>query len=55
MLTGRGGSSCDRVDHGIGITEANSPSFNDNGDGESDFGDDIETQAIVKRQPKATL
>ena len=51
MMIGGGGGSCNRADHGIGITEANSPSFNDNGDGESDFGDDAETQAIGSKTP----
>ncbi len=39
MMIGGGGTSCNRADHGIGITEANSASFNDTGAGEFDFGD----------------
>ena len=50
MMIGGGGSSCLRADHGIGITEANSASFDDNGDlgrsggkgNEYDFGYDAE-------------
>ena len=49
MMIGGGGSSCSRADHGIGITEANFASFDDNGDpglrgtgNEYDFGYDAE-------------
>ena len=40
MMIGGGGSSCSRADHGIGITEKNSPSFAARGSGyaEYDFG-----------------
>jgi len=38
MMIGGGGTNCKRADHGIGITEANSASFNDGGRGEGDFG-----------------
>jgi len=38
MMIGGGGSNCARADHGIGITEAVSSSFNDYGIGEGDFG-----------------
>lgn len=39
MMIGGGGSSCNRADHGIGITEANDASF-DTSFPQSDFGDD---------------
>ena len=40
MMIGGGGSSCSRADHGIGITEKDSPSFAARGSGhaEYDFG-----------------
>ena len=38
MMIGGGGSSCDRADHGIGITEDNSASFIEPSDTEFDFG-----------------
>jgi hypothetical protein len=37
MMIGGGGNSCSRADHGIGVTEANSASFQD-GIGKDDFG-----------------
>ena len=40
IMIGGGGSSCNRADHGIGITEANSPSLVFRYSGEKDFGDD---------------
>ena len=39
MMIGGGGGSCDRADHGIGVTEANSPMF-DESEKQLDFGDD---------------
>ena len=39
MMIGGGGEACARADHGIAITESNSPKF-DTGDGRYDFGDD---------------
>ena len=39
MMIGGGGSSCNRADHGIGITEANEASF-DTSYPQSDFGDE---------------
>ena len=39
MMIGGGGDSCNRADHGIGITEANEASF-DTSFPQSDFGDD---------------
>ena len=39
MMIGGGGNGCSRADHGIGITEANYPSFDDSdGPPEYDFG-----------------
>jgi len=38
MMIGGGGDSCNRADHGIGITEADSALFG-SGDGDGDFGD----------------
>jgi len=38
-MIGGGGSSCNRADHGIGITEANEAQFG----GGYDFGDDSTT------------
>ena len=40
IMIGGGGSSCYRADHGIGITEANSPSLVFRYSGEKDFGDE---------------
>ena len=42
MMIGGGGSSCERADHGIGITEANEASFVEDGGSatEYDFGYD---------------
>ena len=41
MMIGGGGSGCSRADHGIGITEANSASFNGiSSSNESDFGNE---------------
>ena len=39
MMIGGGGSSCSRADHGIGVTEANSPQFGSLSE-TMDFGDD---------------
>ena len=39
MMIGGGGDSCNRADHGIGITEANEAKFG-SGVGDGDFGDD---------------
>ena len=39
MMIGGGGSSCNRADHGIGITEANDASFHTSYS-QSDFGDE---------------
>ena len=39
MMIGGGGSSCARADHGIGVTEANSPQFGSLSE-TRDFGDD---------------
>ena len=39
MMIGGGGTSCNRADHGIGITEADDASF-DTLHPQSDFGDD---------------
>ena len=36
-MIGGGGSSCDRADHGIAITEAEQASFRETGQGEHDF------------------
>lgn len=38
MMIGGGGEECDRADHGIGITEADDASFDDEGCSEQDFG-----------------
>jgi len=38
MMIGGGGDSCNRADHGIGITEADSALFG-SGDQDGDFGD----------------
>jgi hypothetical protein len=40
MAFGGVGRNCSRADHGVGVTEANDPSFNDAGAGEGDFGND---------------
>jgi len=42
MMIGGGGSSCQRADHGIGITEANEASFKQQSSSNNkyDFGDD---------------
>ena len=40
MMFGGGGSSCDRADHGIGITEDDYSSFKSGGPPELDFGDE---------------
>lgn len=40
MMFGGGGSSCDRADHGIGITEDNYGLFQSGGPPEYDFGDE---------------
>ena len=44
-MIGGGGSACDRADHGVGITETNSPSFVEEGgiETEYDFGYDANT------------
>jgi len=44
-MIGGGGSSCERADHGIGITETNAASFVDLGTSETeyDFGSDART------------
>ena len=39
MMIGGGGDSCDRADHGIGITEENEAKF---GGQNVDFGDDAD-------------
>jgi len=39
-MIGGGGSSCNRADHGIAITEADAASFRDSRQGEHDFGND---------------
>ncbi|XP_044181052.1 uncharacterized protein LOC114952396 [Acropora millepora] len=38
LMIGGGGSSCNRADHGIAITEAEQASFRETGQGEHDFG-----------------
>ena len=38
IMIGGGGSSCERADHGIGITEADAASFVHGGNPEYDFG-----------------
>jgi len=38
LMIGGGGSSCNRADHGIGVTEADEASFVYSSSGESDFG-----------------
>ena len=40
IMIGGGGSSCNRADHGIGITEADSPSLVFEYSGEKDFGNE---------------
>ncbi|XP_074607187.1 uncharacterized protein LOC141860101 isoform X3 [Acropora palmata] len=40
LMIGGGGSSCNRADHGIAITEADAASFRDSRQGEHDFGND---------------
>ena len=40
LMIGGGGSSCDRADHGIAITEAEQASFRETGQGEHDFGNE---------------
>ena len=44
MMIG-GGGNCSRADHGIGITEVNSASFRETGQGEHDFGDEAGSSA----------
>ena len=41
MMIGGGGKACARADHGIAITEANSPQF-DTSMGAYDFGDNAD-------------
>ena len=41
MMIGGGGDSCARADHGIAITESNSPIFDD-GQARYDFGDNAD-------------
>ena len=40
LMIGGGGPSCDRADHGLGITESNVGSFDDGGTAELDFGNE---------------
>jgi hypothetical protein len=40
MMFGGGGNACQRADHGVGITEADDQSFDEDGTAERDFGDD---------------
>ena len=42
LMIGGGGPSCDRADHGIAITEADQASFRDLGNGEHDFGNEVD-------------
>ena len=48
MMIGGGGSSCERADHGIGITETGAASFVDLGSSETefDFGYDANTGSV---------
>ena len=39
-MIGGGGASCSRADHGIGLTEENSPRLGTSGLETADFGDD---------------
>ena len=46
MMIGGGGSTCDRADHGIGITETNAASFVEESGSQTeyDFGYDADTR-----------
>lgn len=46
MMLGGGGNSCNRADHGIGVTEANAASFDISGTFENDFGSDAGSGAV---------
>ena len=48
MMIGGGGSSCNRADHGIGITEANSPSLATVNLVEKDFGSEAQSYNSIK-------
>ena len=48
MMIGGGGSSCNRADHGIGITEANSPSLATVNLVEKDFGSEAQSHNSIK-------
>ena len=37
MMIGGGGSSCDRADHGVGITETNAASLVEEGGSETEY------------------
>ena len=40
FMIGGGGASCNRADHGIGLTEKNNPGLGTSGAATADFGDD---------------
>ena len=46
IMIGGGGGTCNRADHGIAVTENNSPMFGGNYP-ESDFGDDGNTRSTL--------
>ena len=48
IMIGGGGSSCNRADHGIGITEANSPSLATVNLVEKDFGSEAQSHNSIK-------
>ena len=43
MMIGGGGDSCDRADHGIGITEKDGARFHETYSKQYDFGHDAQT------------
>ena len=57
MMIGGGGRSCQRADHGIGITETNAASFVDLGTSQTeyDFGYDAETKSTPSQSYSLNL
>ena len=57
MMIGGGGNSCERADHGIGITEANEASFVEEGGSETeyDFGYDAQSNTAPSQSYSLNL
>ena len=49
MMIGGGGSSCDRADHGIGITETNAASFVEESGEQTEY--DFGYHATIRNPP----